>query len=41
MGKPTLQQGVTAPNLKAGDKVTITMQVENGKNMVSKVEKSG
>jgi Cu/Ag efflux protein CusF len=35
-----LQQNVSTTNLKAGDKVTMTTQVQNGKTMVSKVAKS-
>jgi Cu/Ag efflux protein CusF len=36
----TTEQAVNIASLKVGDKVTITTQVENGKNVVNKVAKS-
>ena len=35
-----LDTGVAMGTFKAGDKVTVTTQVENGKNMVNKLAKS-
>jgi hypothetical protein len=36
-----LENTVNPATYKAGDKVTVTTQVENGKNMVNKVVKTG
>jgi hypothetical protein len=36
----SIQKGVSLSGLKKGDKVTLSVEAENGKNMVNKVTKS-